>query len=115
MDGENRVPGVVFLVEQRLEFGLVQPLGEGRETRLDFLEDRLTFLGQFEEDFEILLVFEEAGQKSDFLFEALFFLLEADGSFLILPNFRQGEVAVQNFEAGFFGRKVKENLGARRI
>ncbi|OGD19525.1 MAG: hypothetical protein A2Y70_00320 [Candidatus Aminicenantes bacterium RBG_13_64_14] len=91
MDRQDGVPGVVFVIKKRPELRLLQVLVEPADPGLGFCHDAFAFGGEFREDLELLFLPEDLPEELDVLLEALFFLLEGLGSFLILPDLGGGE------------------------
>jgi hypothetical protein len=114
MEGDDRVPGIVLLVEKRPELRVLEPLGECGEALLEVLLDRFAFAGENDEDVEFFFLLIEPGEKGRFAFEQFFLLLEGEGFFLVPPDFRVREIAIQDFEPGFLGLEVKETPAALR-
>jgi hypothetical protein len=112
VDGENGVSGVVILIEKGLQLAssrlwvkAATPASISGTTGSPSRPVRRGHQGSSCRG--------KGGPEFHLPFQALFFLLETDGFFLVLPDFGPGELAVQVFEAVFFAVEVKDNLGAR--
>ena len=115
MDGQDGVAGVVGLGEEGLELGLGQALGEGGQALPEFRIDGFALLGQLQQNVDLLFLGVEGGQELNFLFQALFDLLQGLRFLLVLPDLGRGELLGQALKLGFLAGQVKENLAALRI
>jgi hypothetical protein len=114
VDRQDGVPGVVLFCEEGPDLRLGQVLFKAVEGRAEIGVDVFAFFVEFPQDFELFLVLEEFGEKGEVLVEDFLSPLEGLEGFLIVPNLRGGEPAVDGQLFGSLVIEVKENLGFRR-
>jgi hypothetical protein len=115
MDGQDGVAGVVLVIEQGPELGLLEVALEPDDGRVDVGLDALALGGELGQDLDLLLVAEDALEEQDLLLQELLLLLEGLGRLLVLPDLGRGQPGVQGFEFGLLVIEVKENLGPLRL
>jgi hypothetical protein len=76
MDGQDGVAGVVRVIEQGSELGLLEVLLEPAGRGGDVGFDALTLGGELGEDLELFLLAEDLLEELEILFEELLLLLE---------------------------------------
>jgi len=114
VDRQDGVPGIVLVIEQRPELGLLQVLVKPADPGLDFRRDAFAFRSELLKDLELLFLAEDLPEEQDVFLEALFFLLEGLGSLLILPDLGGGQAQVNGIPFGVLAIEVKESLGPLR-
>jgi len=112
---QNGVAGVIHVVEQGPELGLLEGLLEPVNGGLGVGLDAFTLGGELDEDIELLLLVEDLLEEPDILLEELFLLLEGLGGFLVPPDLGRGQTGVYGFALGGLAFQVKENLGPLRL
>jgi hypothetical protein len=90
MDGQDGVAGVVFVEEQRPELGFLEVPLEPPDAGLDIGVDGLALVGEFGEDFELLLLADDLPEELDVLLQQLFLLLQGLGRLLVPPDLGRG-------------------------
>ena len=73
---------------------------EPADPGLGFRLDAFAFRGELREDLELFFLAEDLSEELDVFLEALFFLLEDLGSFLVLPDLGGGEAQVNGIPLG---------------
>jgi hypothetical protein len=115
VDGQDGVTGVILVVEQGPQLGLLKVVLEPDNGRIEIGLDALALGGELAQDLDLLLVAEDALEELDLLFQELLLLLEGLGGLLVLPNVGRGETGVYGLEIGGLVIEVKENLGPLRL
>jgi hypothetical protein len=110
VDGQDGVAGVVGVIEQRPQLGLLEVLLEAKDRRVDVGLDALTLGRELGQDFELLLLAEDPLEELEILLEELFPLLKGLRSLLVLPDLGRGQPGVQLLQFGVLVVEVKENL-----
>jgi hypothetical protein len=114
VDGQDRVAGVVLVIEEGPELALLQVLLEASDPGLGVRFDAFALGRELREDFELLLLGQDALEELDVLLEALFLLLEGLRNLLVLPDLGRGQAGVYRVPLGVLVIEVKENLGPLR-
>jgi hypothetical protein len=114
MHGQDRVPRVVFIVEQGPELAFRQVFIETGEGGLDLRPDVFPFGQKLRQDLDLVLLLPDPAEELKVALEPLLFLLEGLGGLLVLPDLRRSETLVDGVEFGFFIVEVKENPAALR-
>jgi hypothetical protein len=86
MDGQDGVAGIVGVIEQGPELGLLEVLLETEDGRVDVRLDALTLGGELGQDLELFLLAEDPLEELEVLLEKLLLLLEGLRGFLVLPD-----------------------------
>jgi hypothetical protein len=115
VDGQDGVAGIVLIVEQGPQLGLLEVVLEPGHGGVEIGLDALALGGQLVQDLDLLLVAEDALEELDLLFQELLLLLEGLGGLLVLPDVGRREPGVYGLEIGGLAIEVKENLGPLRL
>jgi hypothetical protein len=100
VDGQDGAAGIVLVVEQGPQLGVLEVLLEPPDRRLDVGVDALALGGELGQDLELLLLGQDAAEELEVLFEELLLLLEDLGGFLVLPRLGRGQPGRRRFEFG---------------
>jgi hypothetical protein len=114
MNGQDGVPGVVFLVEKSPELAVGQTLFEPPKRGLGLGPDAFALGEELDEDVDLILLVLNLAEELEVALEPLFLLLEGLGGLLVLPDFRRGQAQVDRIALGSFMIDVKENPAALR-
>jgi len=114
VDGQDGVAGVVFIVEQGPQLGLLEVLVELADPCFELGLDALSLGRELGQDLELLLQAEDPAEELDVLLEELLLLLEGLGGLLVLPDLGRGQTGAYGFELGGLAVEVKENPGPLR-
>jgi hypothetical protein len=115
MDGQDGVAGIVRIIEQGPELGLLEVFLEPARRRVDVGFDALTFGGELGQDLELLFLAEDLLEELEVLFEKLLLLLKGLRGLLVLPDLGRAEPGVYRLPLGGLVIEVKENLGPLRL
>jgi len=110
MDGQDGVPGVIRVIEQGPELGLLEVLLETVDGRAEIGLDVLALGGELGEDLELLLLAADPLEELEVLIQELLLLLEGLRDLLVLPDLGRGQASVYRSELGGLVVEVKENL-----
>jgi hypothetical protein len=115
MDGQDGVAGIVRVIEQGPELGLLEVLLEPAGSGGDVGFDVLALGGELGEDLELFLLAEDLLEELEVLFEELLLLLKGLRGLLVLPDRGRAEPGVYRLPLGGLAIEVKENLGPLRL
>jgi len=115
MDGQDGIAGIVGIVEEGPELGLLEVLLEPGDGGGEVGLDALALGRKLGQDLELLFLAEDLTEEMDVLFEELLFLLEGLRSLLVLPDLGRGQPDVYCRPFGVLAIEVKENLGPLRL
>jgi len=115
MDGQDGIAGIVGIVEEGPELGLLEVLLEPGDGGGEVGLDALALGRKLGQDLELLFLAEDLTEEMDVLFEELLFLLEGLRSLLVLPDLGRGQPDVYRRPFGVLAIEVKENLGPLRL
>lgn len=100
MDRQDGVSGIVFVIKKRPELRLLKVLVKPVDPGLGLRRDVFAFRRELRKDLELLFLAEDLPEEQDVLLEALFFLLQGLGGFLILPDLGGGQAQVNGIPLG---------------